>query len=89
MATALREMKEELKVLNKNEKVQANESGLGIALASENSHSSFFTLRSSFTKSTLGGGRKTNNMKKLMIAASAAFCAAVGFADVTSANVVG
>ena len=82
-------MKEELKVLNKNEKVQANESGLGIALASENSHSSFFTLRSSFTKSTLGGGRKTNNMKKLMIAASAAFCAAVGLADVTSANVVG
>ena len=28
-------------------------------------------------------------MKKLMIAASAALCAAVGFADVTSANVVG
>ena len=82
-------MKEELKVLNKNEKVQANESGLGIALASENSHSSFSTLRSSFTKSTLGGGRKTNNMKKLMIAASAAFCAAVGFADITSANIVG
>ncbi len=37
----------------------------------------------------LGVARKMKAMKKLMIAASAALCAAVGLAEITSDNIVG
>ena len=40
-------------------------------------------------KGTLGCAGKKMKMKKLMIAASAALCATVGFSAITSANVVG
>ena len=60
-------------------------SGLGIARASD-------FVRKAFSGFQIGQGTEMKGrfeMKKLMIAASAALCATVGFSDVTSANIVG
>ena len=60
-------------------------SGLGIARATD-------FVREAFSGFQFGQGTEMKGrfkMKKLMIAAGAALCAAVSLADVTSANVVG
>jgi len=64
-------------------------SGLGIACGGALSLDGVDRSSDLQSNATQGCGRKMNNMKKLMIAASAALCAAVGFSDITSANIVG
>ena len=63
-------------------------SGQGIARVGLSSFFPTSTLRyGSDTQGCVNTRRKT--MKKLMIAATAAFCATVSFAELASANVVG
>ena len=72
--------REELKMMKEKEM-----NGLSTAKSLTNSSSLF----SGFQISQGAEMKGRFNMKKLMIAASAALCATVGFSDVTSANVVG
>lgn len=81
---------EEKKMTKNVENMKVEASGLGTVrddvscLAASRSESSLLL------NGTLGCAGKKTTMKKLMIAASAALCAAVGFGDgITSANVVG
>ena len=71
-----------------NVKVGAN--GLGTVRDDVSCLVASRSVASLLLNGALGCAGKKNNMKKLMIAASAALCAAVGFGDgITSANVVG
>ena len=76
-------------MFNKAEKMMCGASGLGIACGGALSLDGVTRSSDLQSNATQGCGRKMNTMKKLMFAATAALCATVGFADITSANIVG
>lgn len=72
------------------ENVKVGTNGLGTVRDDVSCLVASRSVASLLLNGALGCAGKKNNMKKLMIAASAALCAAVGFGDgITSANVVG
>ena len=72
------------------ENVKVGTNGLGTVRDDVSCLAASRSVASLLLNGALGCAGKKNNMKKLMIAASAALCAAVGFGDgITSANVVG
>ena len=80
-------------MLKSNENMKMKMGGLGTAqslvghaLSARHQESDLHTLLSQGIERS-NKGKQT--MKKLMFTAAAALCAAVGFSDVTSANIVG